>query len=36
MISKAFKDFNMSVNVATEVVEEEFGDPAMVALAVPG
>lgn len=35
-ISKAFKDFNISVNVAPEVVEEEFGSPEMIAMAIPG
>lgn len=35
-VSKAFKDFNISVNVAQEVVEEEFGSPEMLAMAIPG
>lgn len=35
-LSKAFKDYNVSVNAAREVVEEEFGDPKIAPLAISG
>lgn len=35
-VGKAFKDYNVSINAAPEVIEEEFGDPKIGPLAVSG
>lgn len=35
-VCKAFKDYNVSINAASEVIEEEFGDPKIGPLVVSG